>query len=298
MSTPLAAPVRAVPAALAAIPIQHVSTEVVYPPERNPYRTVMVDVTHRCNMTCRNCYIPNRDIPDMDADWMERIIARFPRRTHIRLVGAEPTVRRDLPDLIRRVRRAGHVPVLMTNGLKLASVRYVRSLKAAGLRTVYLSLNGGFDDDAYEAVDDLRCAARKRAALDTLCAEKMYVSLGIILVRGVNEQVWPAVYRYALEHHEVHELHLRSVGPIGRFMPGDAFLLAELVDRFARHSGVDPAWIETHRGHEHYVDFRVRGLKVQLTQWPDLGSTTRGRLAPDGTLQPAFEHVIANEGLY
>jgi molybdenum cofactor biosynthesis enzyme MoaA len=280
------------------IPVKHVSTGTAYAPEENPYRTVMVDVTHRCNMSCKNCYIPNRDIPDMDADWLEQIITRFPKRTHIRLVGAEPTVRKDLPDLIRRVRRAGHVPVLMTNGLRLGNARYVRTLKAAGLRTVYLSLNGGFDDDAYEAVDDLRCAARKRLALDNLVAEKMYVSLGMILVPGVNEHVWEPVYQYALQHREVRELHLRSVGPIGRYMPGDSFKLPQLIDMFVSRTGMDRAWVESHRQHEHYVDFRVGGLKIQLTQWPDLGSNLRGRLAPDGTLQPAFEHVIANEGLY
>jgi molybdenum cofactor biosynthesis enzyme MoaA len=283
---------------LAGIPVRHVSTDVVYTPEQNPYRTVMVDVTHRCNMACRNCYIPNRDIPDMDAAWMEQIIARFPKRAHIRLVGAEPTVRKDLPDLIRRVRHVGHVPILMTNGLKLANQRYVRTLKKAGLRTVYLSMNGGFDDDAYEAVDDLRCATRKRQALDVLCEENMYVSLGVILVRGVNVHVWEPLYRYALEHHQVHELHLRSVGPIGRYMPGDAFRLEELITMFSERVGRDADWVASHRRHEHYVDFRVGNLKLQLTAWPDLGSTTRGRLAPDGTLQPAFEHVIANEGLY
>jgi len=280
------------------IPVRHVSAETVYTPELNPYRTVMVDVTHRCNMACRNCYIPNRDIPDMDADWMEEIINRFPRRTHIRLVGAEPTVRKDLPDLIERVRRAGHVPILMTNGLRLANARYVRSLKDAGLRTVYLSVNGGFDNDAYEAVDDLRCAARKRRALESLCAENMYVSLGVILVRGVNEHVWEPMYRFSLEHHQVRELHLRSVGPIGRYMAGDAFRLEELIDLFAKQTGQSPDWIASHRKHPHYVDFRVGKLKLQLTQWPDLGSKTRGRLAPDGTVQPAFEHVIANEGQY
>jgi cyclic pyranopterin phosphate synthase len=294
----LAAPATTGKTGLLAIPVKHVSTDTVYPPEQNPYRTVMVDVTHRCNMACRNCYIPNRDIPDMDADWMERIIVRFPKRTHIRLVGAEPTVRKDLPDLVRRVRRAGHVPVLMTNGLKLGNARYVRSLKAAGLRTVYLSVNGGFDDDAYEAVDDLRCATRKRRALDTLCAEKMYVSLGIIVVRGTNEHVWEPVYRYALDRHNVHELHLRSVGPIGRYMLGDSYKLDELIEMFAQRAGLDPGWIKSHCRHEHYVDFRLGSLKMQLTQWPDLGSTTRGRLAPDGTLQPAFEHVMANEGQY
>jgi len=37
-------------------------------PEENTFNLLMVDLTHRCNMECANCYLPNRDIPDMDVD--------------------------------------------------------------------------------------------------------------------------------------------------------------------------------------------------------------------------------------
>jgi hypothetical protein len=49
---------------------------------------------------------------------------------------------------------------------------------------------------------------------------------------------------------------------------------------------------------ESYVDIMVGRLKLQLTQWPDLGSRRRGRLSPDGTVQPSFEHIMANQGGY
>ena len=68
--------------------VRHVTTSVCYQPEENPYETVIVDLTHRCNMACRNCYIPNRTIPDLDKDWLFLMLARLPRRTRIRLVGA------------------------------------------------------------------------------------------------------------------------------------------------------------------------------------------------------------------
>ena len=110
--------------------MRHVSTPVAYQPENNPFQTIMVDVTHRCNMACKNCYIPNRDVPDMDVDWLAGILARLPRRARIRLAGAEPTMRADLPDIIRTVRRLGHTPLLLTNGLRISHRKYVRSLKA------------------------------------------------------------------------------------------------------------------------------------------------------------------------
>jgi molybdenum cofactor biosynthesis enzyme MoaA len=184
------------PAPVWRVPVPHSSSGVRYRPEDNPFRTIFADVTHRCNMACRNCYIPNRDVPDMPAEWLYDMLARLPRRTRIRLVGAEPTMRKDLPELIRRTRELGHIPVVLSNGLKLVNRRYVETLKRAGLRTVYLSCNGGLDDDLYEAIDDLRCARQKLAALSTLAAANMHVTIGMILVRGVNTHHWPAFFEH------------------------------------------------------------------------------------------------------
>ena len=50
---------------------------LVYTPEECPYETVVADITHRCNMACRNCYIPNRTIPDLDSAWLLSIMIRF-----------------------------------------------------------------------------------------------------------------------------------------------------------------------------------------------------------------------------
>ena len=50
-------------------------------PEESPFSTLFVDITHRCNMECHNCYIPVRELPDMPADWLYEILGRLPRRT-------------------------------------------------------------------------------------------------------------------------------------------------------------------------------------------------------------------------
>jgi molybdenum cofactor biosynthesis enzyme MoaA len=276
-------------------PVSHLPR---YQPDDHPFQTVMIDITHRCNMACRNCYIPNREIPDMDIDWMENILARFPRRTRIRIVGAEPTMRKDLPDVISRVRKLGHLPILMTNGLKIADLGYLKTLKQAGLRSVYLSFNGGFEDQLYHAIDSLACADQKISALENLVLENMYISLGMIIVRHVNEQQLKQVFEYVKNLKQVYELHARSVGSIGRYMNTVPLTLEELIQLLAAIAPISASEIMRHHANQNYIDFLVGKLKVQLTQWPDLGSKRRGRLAPDGTIQPFFEHVMANEGGY
>jgi MoaA/NifB/PqqE/SkfB family radical SAM enzyme len=270
-----------------------------FAPEENPFQTVVADITHRCNMACRNCYIPNRTIPDMDTSWLLGIMSRLPRGTFIRFIGAEPTLHPDLPLLIAEARRLRLHPVLITNGLRLADRAYVKVLKKAGVQIVSLSFSGGFSDDLYEAIDDLRCAARKASALENLRAENMYTALGMIIVRGINEDEPANVLRYIRENRFVREFHLRSVGAVGRYMKEPSPLtVEELAELFARHAGVARAMLPRVRTASHF-DFAFGDrLRVQLTEWPEFGSTTRGRLTPEGMIEPFFEHLVANDGGY
>lgn len=274
-------------------------TPRAFAPEDCPFQTVVADITHRCNMACRNCYIPNRSIPDLDSQWLLSILRRLPPRTFVRFIGAEPTLHPDLFMLIREVRRLRLHPLVITNGLRLADRAYVRELKRAGVQIVSLSFSGGFDDDLYEAIDDLRCAEKKIAALENLCAENVYTAIGMIIVRGVNEREAATVWRDVLERRAVREFHLRSIGAVGRYMVEPAPLsLEELAELFAGMAGVPRAMLPRTATASHFeFPFGAR-MSVQLTEWPELGSTTRGRLTPEGMIEPFFEHLIANDGGY
>jgi cyclic pyranopterin phosphate synthase len=92
-------------------------------PEDNHFKVIFVDLTHRCNMDCFNCYLPNRTIPDMNENMLYDVLSRLPERAYIRLIGAEPTLRKDLPEIISKVLEYGHKPSVTTNGLKLASLK-------------------------------------------------------------------------------------------------------------------------------------------------------------------------------
>jgi MoaA/NifB/PqqE/SkfB family radical SAM enzyme len=281
---------------MTSIPAANVSP---YALEDCPFETVVADITHRCNMACRNCYIPNRAIPDMETGWLLERMARLPRGTFIRFIGAEPTLHPDLPLMIAEARRLRLHPVLVTNGLRLVNRAYVHELKEAGLQIVSFSFSGGFNDDLYEAIDDLRCLDKKLGALDNLRAENLYTALGMIIVRGLNEDEPANVLHYIRANRFIRELHLRSVGNVGRYMTEPSPLsIEELARLFARNAGVPRAMLPKVRTANHFeFPFGAR-LRVQLTEWPELGSTTRGRLTPEGMVEPFFEHLIANEGGY
>jgi len=284
--------------ALHSLASAYVPGQLRFRPEESPFTTLFADITHRCNMACRNCYIPVRDLPDLPVDWLFQLLERLPRRTRIRLVGAEPTMREDLPEIIATVRRLGHIPILLSNGLKLGRLSYVRTLKRAGLRTVHLSLNGGLRDDLYEAIDDLACAGRKLQALDNLLGEHMYVTAGMILAPGINDGHLAEFLDYLLARGVI-DIHLRSVGAIGNHLDGEPFDLDGLEACLRQALGDRSSGLELVDEGASSRDFKLsKKVLIQLTQWPDLGSLERGRITPDGFVEPFFESISANEHRY
>ncbi len=268
-------------------------TDQRFLPEQSPFTTLFADITHRCNMACRNCYIPVRDLPDMPVDWLYDVLQRLPHRTRIRLVGAEPTMREDLPEIIAKVRELGHLPVVLSNGLKLGRASYVDKLKKAGLGTCYLSLNGGLRDDLYEEIDELACAERKLKALDNLLAARIHVTTGTIIVPGVNDDHLPEFLAYLVDK-GVRDIHLRSVGEVGNYMKGKSLRLDRLEEIMLACLPESELIAEYCSSR----DFKAGRVNIQLTEWPELGSMERGRIAPDGFVEPMFESIVANAGNY
>jgi len=297
-------------------------------PEQNTFQDVIIDVTHRCNMNCKNCYIPNRDIPDMDIDLMINAISKFPKRTMIRIIGAEPTMRNDLGEMISRIRKTGHRCTLLTNGLRLAKESYVQHLKHSGLTHCYLSMNGADNDDYYEQIDELRCATKKVAALENLQRNRFIIDTGTIIVKGINDDVVErmlALYKRVNVNNVI--CRIKNVGDIGRSMADqDNYTLEELVTLVARQTGLSEDYIYSWRNKPIYqndepeVDsfmfpmnpesegkfMHKSGVWFKIANWkgeegqdiPLRNNKRRGRLTPEFKVAPFFEHVKMNEGGY
>ena len=107
------------------------------------YRTGMtaLNVTNRCNVRCPGCY----HLPDSSDDRaLDPLIveAGTASRTVLGLMGAEPTMREDLPELISRLKKTYGKPVMIyTNGIKLEDTAYVERLATAALDRIALSLH-------------------------------------------------------------------------------------------------------------------------------------------------------------
>ena len=184
---------------------------------------VLLELTKRCNLRCPVCFASAGDAATEDPG-LGGIAAQYDYLMahggpfNIQLSGGEPTVRDDLPAIIRLGREKGFgFFQLNTNGLRLAEEPgYAETLKAAGLSTVFLQFDST-DDRDYEILRGRPLLELKKRAVDR-CAE---VGLGVVLVpviaAGVNECQVGAILRYALSRMPaVRGVHFQPLSYFGR----------------------------------------------------------------------------------
>ena len=282
-------------------------------PEKNTFDAIMVDLTHRCNMECANCYIPNRNIPDMNKSKLYNLISRLPNRTFIRLIGAEATMRDDLFEIISKVKEMGHRVSLTTNGLKLGREEYVLKLKQAGLRLVLLSMNGAIDDEIYKILDNGKYANLKHRALDNLLKHKFIVNTGTIIAKGVNERTIKEQVDLMCDYAEKYKVkippvvRIRTIATLGRSMEEHTYNFSEFKQNVCKQLNISEEYMQQNKTDEIVNNlggfvFKHRNVMIRLVDWkvndegvPDFGNELRGRITEDWKIAPFFDHVKKNE---
>jgi len=112
-----------------------------------------IALTYRCNLRCRFCYAgcncrgpgEREPQPEMTTDEVVRvleIIRREAKVPSVSFTGGEPALRKDLEELVRRAVETDLRVNLITNGVLLADGDRAARLKAAGLSSAQVSLEG------------------------------------------------------------------------------------------------------------------------------------------------------------
>ena len=279
-------------------------------PEDSKYRIVYLDIVHRCNMECANCYLPNRDFADLETNKIIDFISRFKQSTEFRFIGGEPTLHKDLHLIIKQVNEMPirHRTTLVTNGLRLSSNDYVKRLKEAGLKTVYISMTGYDDDNVYKISDRLACANKKIVALENIIKNKLRLAIGCIVIRGLNEHVIDRIKNRLLQN-DIRvgaSVEFRNVGQVGRYMRGkdksENYDYEELKNLVFDKFDVQNNLLEFD-GYSYYV--QKGKIRINITDWKTVNegfseqtNSIRGRLTPNWTVAPFLEHIKENDGGY
>lgn len=101
--------------------------------------TYCIDVTNRCNLNCPHCYqIPDNISKDPSIDYILNMVKSWPDDGYnVALMGAEPTTRKDLPELCKSIQSLPGKPrsiMILTNGVYLSDYEYAKQF--AGMNNV------------------------------------------------------------------------------------------------------------------------------------------------------------------
>ena len=192
--------------------------------------TTLLEVTQRCNLGCPICFARSQDSgTDPDLDTLARNMAHI-RETAgpctLQLSGGEPTVRDDLPEIVRLAAAQNFRLVqLNTNGLRFArEPEYARALREAGLESVFFQFDSVHDAD-YTTIRGRALWEEKQQALTAMGRAGLGVVLVPTLVPGVNTRAIGAILRFGVQHHPVvRGVHFQPISYFGRYPapPADA----------------------------------------------------------------------------
>jgi GTP 3',8-cyclase len=259
-------------------------------------RDLRISVTDRCNLRCVYC-MPAEGMPWLPKDQLLTYeeITRFAQVcldlgvTGIRLTGGEPTVRADLPVLVRMLNelRPDLDLSLTTNGLKLVAM--AEELRDAGLKRVNVSLDT-LDRERFHRI------ARRDRLVEVLAGLEAAERVGLrpikvnaVLMRGFNEDEavplarWGRERGYEVRFIEWMPLDFQHRWSREKLVPADQ-ILAAIDAEFPLEpaSGDDPsAPARVHR----YRDGRGSvGVIASVTR-PFCGHCDRIRLTADGQIR-------------
>jgi uncharacterized radical SAM superfamily Fe-S cluster-containing enzyme len=217
------------------------------PEHRQHSCCVLLEVTQRCNLRCPVCFasaVANEADPTLaEIDvWLD-LLRKHASPVNIQLSGGEPTVRDDLPEVVRRVRAKGFDFVqLNSNGVRLAKEPGYASLLAdAGLDCVFLQFDG-VSDEVHLRIRGARLAALKEAAIERCGAAGLGVVLVPTLVPGVNVGEIGAIIDFAARRAPcVRAVHFQPISYFGRYPAApadrDRITLPEVMNEIERQTG-------------------------------------------------------------
>lgn len=265
-----------------------------------------VDITNRCNLDCPHCYqMPDNQSKDPSFDFILEQIKSFPDNGWpISLVGAEPTTRKDLPDLVRAIQSLPGKPrmiMIVTNGINLGKYDYAS--KFEGIENLKWTIGLNHPDYNGGVIRSKQEAGIKNCTELGLTIKNFTYTLGNLnQLEFVLEEV-----QYWSKSGVCDNARIQLGVEIGR-TPGEhdqEMYLSELVKEAENICKVkgwiwEPSATEGNRTH-YFV--RINGIVHRLIKWVDVKtidfeetfSESYANMIPGKPMSPLLHQVILRD---
>jgi radical SAM protein with 4Fe4S-binding SPASM domain len=118
-------------------------------PNKNPFhqpylKNLMINITEKCNLECKHCYITNKNPIDMDFKKLKNLINDFYDLQGIKLIltGGEPLVYEKLVELLTYLKKIPLQKVILTNGMLIEDNAKTIGLLKENNAEIFVSLDG------------------------------------------------------------------------------------------------------------------------------------------------------------
>lgn len=228
-----------------------------------------LSVTDRCDLRCSYCMPEGFKGYEEPKHWLsfeeiERLLAVFARLglRHVRLTGGEPLLRKNLPDLARRLAALPGIDdlSLSTNGTQLA--KFAAPLRQAGITRLNVSLDS-LERERFQSICRRDALPQVLEGLEVArCEGFRSIKINMVALAGTTDAEIDAMVAYCMERRFV--LRLIETMPMGETGRSAGFLdLRPVRERLRQRFGL--------------IDGVVPG-----------GGPARYLVAPDGSFQIGF----------
>jgi cyclic pyranopterin phosphate synthase len=248
-------------------------------------------VTDRCNLRCSYCmpepeyvWLPREDI--LHFEEIETLVDVFTSLgvDKVRLTGGEPLLRRDVPNLVRRLanRPAIRDLAMTTNGVLLAS--QAQALRDAGLHRLTVSLDT-LRPDRFRSLTRFDELERVLAGIATAAPLFPGLKLDTVVIRGVNDDELVDLIEFGRQYGaEVRFIEYMDVGGATHWSMPRVFSRREMLRQLEGHYGpIAPVVEHSSAPADRYAlpDGTLFGI-ISSTTEPFCHSCDRSRLTADG----------------
>ena len=268
-----------------------------------------ISVTDRCNFRCTYCmpaevfgeryeFLPRDQI--LSFEEIERLTRIFTRLgvTKIRVTGGEPLLRRDLPELIRRLAVIPGIEdlTLTTNGYLLPPM--AKELREAGLKRVTISLDS-LDEATFQKMNGRGFSVAR--VLDAIQAAEDAglgpIKINSVVQRGVNDHLMTDLAKYFKGTDKiVRFIEYMDVGTLNGWKLDDVLPTKDLVASINAETPIVPVdrnyRSETANRYKYADGTGEIGFIASVSE-PFCDDCTRARLSTDGKL---YTCLFADEG--
>lgn len=163
------------------------------PPREKRIKDAWLTVNRACNMNCSWCYANNIDSFNGKelsfCKGLEAVDLLLDLGIeHITILGGEPTLYRNLADLISYMSRKNLDVTLVTNGIKLSDFSYCEELKSSGVNFVSISIKGGSEEDYGKLTDVIQAYDKVMKAIHNMKKLGINFLVSFVLDENVIER--------------------------------------------------------------------------------------------------------------